>query len=125
MNFVIIVLLKYYDFFNMFSSAKVDKFFLHRFNDHKIFLMFNKKSNFNLIYDMSQDEFKILKKYLNNNLIKRFIRSNFFSTILFILFTRKPDEEFRLYVDHYVFNIIIIKNRYSLLLIQKTLSHIY
>ena len=77
---------KYHDFFDIFFYTKIDKFSFHRFNNHKISLIFDKKLNFNLIYDIFQDEFKILKKYLNNNLIKKFIRLNFSLTTLFIFF---------------------------------------
>lgn len=52
----------------------------------------------------------MLKKYLDDNLAKEFIRLSSFSTALSILFTRKPDEELRLYVDYCTLNVIIIKN---------------
>ena len=41
------------------------------------------------------------------------------------VFDRKFNKNLRLYVNYRVFNAIIIKNRYSLPLIQKTLSRIY
>ena len=40
--------------------------------------MFNKKINFNFIYNISRNEFKILKKYFNDNFIQEFIRLSFF-----------------------------------------------
>ena len=52
-NLFIIMFLKYHDFFDVFFYIKVDKFFFHRFNDYKISLMLDKKSNFDLIYDIS------------------------------------------------------------------------
>ena len=67
----------------------------------------------------------MFKKYLNNNFIKEFIRSNHSLVILFVFFIRKLNEDLRFNVNYRIFNIIIIKNRYSLPLIQKTLSRIY
>ena len=66
-----------------------------------------------------------MKKYLNDSFIKKFIRLNFFLITLFVFFTRKFDEEFRFYVNYRVFNVIIIKNRYSLSLIEEIFSRIY
>ena len=118
--------LKYHDFFNVFFYTKINKVFFHHLSDHKISLIFNKKLSFNFIYDMFQDELKILKKHFDDNFIKGFIRSSFFLITLFNYFTRKLNEEFRFYINYRIFNIIIIiKNRYSLFLIQKTLSRIY
>ena len=51
-NSFIIMFSKYYNFFNMFFYMKVDKLFFYRFNNYKISLMLNKKSNFNLIYNI-------------------------------------------------------------------------
>ena len=67
----------------------------------------------------------MFKKYLNNNFIKKFIRLNHSLVVSFILFTRKSNKDLRFYVNYRVFNVIIIKNRYSLPLIQKILSRIY
>ena len=52
--------------------------FFYRFNDYKILIIFNKKLSFNFIYDIFQNEFKILKKYFDNNFIKEFIRLKVF-----------------------------------------------
>ena len=67
----------------------------------------------------------MLKKYLNDNLVKKFIRSNYSLIVSFILFIRKFNEDLRLCVNYRILNAIIIKNRYLLFLIQKTLSRIY
>ena len=78
LNSFIIMSSKYHDFFDVFFYTKVDKLFFDRFNNYKISLIFNKKLNFDSIYNIFQNKFKILKKYLNNNFIKEFIRLNFF-----------------------------------------------
>ena len=59
----------------------------------------------------------MLKKYLDDNLIKEFIRLSKFSVVSFVLFARKLDDDLRLCVDYRALNVIIIKNRYSLSLI--------
>ena len=124
LNPFIIIFSKYHDFLDVFFYIKIDKLSSYRFSDYKISLMSDKKLSFNSIYDIFQNELKVLKKYLNDNFIKEFIRSSFFSTTSFILFARKSSEKLHLYVNYRAFNIIIIKNRYSLPLIQKTLSRI-
>ena len=67
----------------------------------------------------------MLKKYLDDNLVKGFIRLSKSSAASPVLFVRKPDDDFRLCVDYRALNVIIIKNRYSLSLIQETLARIY
>ena len=67
----------------------------------------------------------MLKKYLNDNLIKEFIHLNHSFVASFVLFTRKFNKDLHFYMNYRIFNVIIIKNRYSLSLIQKTLSRIY
>ena len=59
----------------------------------------------------------MLKKYLDNNLIKEFIRFNLFLAVFLGLFIYKLNKEFRLYVNYRAFNVIIIKIRYLLSLI--------
>ena len=70
----------------MFFREKVDKLLLYRFNDYKINIIFEKKFDFNLIYKMLQNKFKIFKKYLNNNFVKEFIRLSYSLIVSFIFF---------------------------------------
>ena len=67
----------------------------------------------------------MFKKYLNDNFIKRFIRLNYSFVASLVFFIRKFNEDLRLCVNYRALNVIIIKNRYLLPLIQKTLSRIY
>ena len=87
--------------------------------------MLEKEPDFYFIYKISQNKFKMFKKYLNNNFIKGFIRLSYSLVVLFVFLIQKLNKDLRFYVNYRVFNIIIIKNRYSLPLIQKTLSRIY
>ena len=70
----------------MVFDIKIDKFSFNHFNDCKKILIFNKKSSFNFIYDIFQDKFKILKKNLDDNFIKEFIRLSFFFNNVIYLF---------------------------------------
>ena len=70
----------------MFFREKIDKLFLYQLNDHKIDIMFEKKSDFDFIYEILQNKLKILKKYLNDNFVKKFIRLNHSFVVSFIFF---------------------------------------
>jgi hypothetical protein len=77
---------------------------------------------YNPIYKLSENELKILKNYLNENLEREYI-SRFINLVNApILFVFKKNEELRLYVNYKDFNKITIKNRHSLLLIREILN---
>lgn len=73
---------------------------------------------------MSRDELLVLKKYLEENLAKGFIRVSSSPAATPILFVRKPGGGLRLYVDYRGLNNITIKNRYPLPLIRETLDRL-
>ena len=73
---------------------------------------------------MSQDELKILKKYLKEKLNKGFIRASSSSAASLVLFACKPEGGLRFCVDYKQLNAMTIKNRYLLPLIKKTLERI-
>jgi len=73
---------------------------------------------------MSRDEILELRRYLNENLSKDFIQVSHFQMIIFILFIKKLKEELCFCVNYQDLNAIIVKNRYSLLLISETLNHL-
>ncbi len=116
--------LKYHDFLDVFSRELMNTLPERRFYDHKIQLQKGKTSTFEPLYDMSQDELQVLKKYLKNNLIKDFIQVSSFLAISLILFVKKPSEELRFCVNYRSLNVMTVKNRYSLLLIQETLDRL-
>ena len=60
---------------------------------------------------------RILKKYIEENLKKKFIRSSKFSAKYSILFASKKNDKLRLCVDYRQLNNITVKNRYTLSLI--------
>jgi hypothetical protein len=70
---------------------------------------------------MSENELLVLRKFLEKNLSKGFIRANLSPAVSLVLFAKKPSKGFCFCVDYRALNIIIIKNHYSLPLIQETL----
>ena len=74
---------------------------------------------------MSQDELKVLKKYLEKNLNKGFIRASSSPAISPILFAHKLEDGLRFCVDYRQLNTTTIKNQYPLPVIKKTLERIY
>ena len=86
----------------------------HQTWDHEIILESNKTFTFEPIYALFEKELETLRKYLNENLKKKFIRKSQSSTRYLILFVFKKDETLRLCIDYRKLNEIIIKNRYSL-----------
>jgi len=121
---VTLLLFEYHDFLDVFSCELTNILSERRFYDHKIQLQKSKTSIFESLYDMSQDELRILKKYLKNNLIKDFIQVSSFFAISSILFVKKSSEELRFCVNYRDLNVMTVKNRYSLSLIQETLDRL-
>jgi len=107
---VTLLLLEYHDFLDVFSYKLMNILFEQCLYDHKIQLQKSKTSIFESLYNMSQDELQVLKKYLKNNLIKDFIQVSSFLAISLILFVKKSSEELRFYVNYRSLNIMTVKN---------------
>jgi Reverse transcriptase (RNA-dependent DNA polymerase) len=73
---------------------------------------------------MSEDELLVLRKFLDENLAKSFIRTSVLPVVSLVLFAKKPGRGLRFCVDYYALNAIIIKNCYPLPLIQETLARL-
>lgn len=73
---------------------------------------------------MSQDELKIMKAYLEENLAKGFLRSSNSPAAAPVLFARKPGGGLRFCVDYRGFDAITVKNRYPLPSTQETLDRL-
>jgi len=121
---VTLLSLKYHDFLDVFSRELTNTLSERRLYDHKIQLQKSKTSIFESLYDMSQDELRILKKYLKNNLIKDFIQVSSFLAISSILFVKKSSEELRFCVNYRDLNVMTVKNQYSLSFIRETLDRL-
>lgn len=87
--------------------------------DHEIRLEEGKKPTFGPIYQLSENELKVLKEYIETNLRKGFIRPSESPAGYPILFAPKKDGKLRLCVDYRQLNNITIKNRYALPLISE------
>jgi len=121
---VTLLLSEYHNFLDVFSCELMNILSERRFYDHKIQLQKDKTSIFESLYDMSQDELQVLKKYLKNNLIKDFIQVSSFLAISSILFVKKSSKELRFCVNYRDLNVMTVKNRYSLSLIRETLDRL-
>jgi len=115
---------EYHDFLDVFSRELTDTLSERRSYDHKIQLQKSKTSIFESLYDMSQDELRVLKKYLKDNLVKGFIQVSSFFAISSILFVKKSSEGLRFCVNYRGLNVMTVKNRYSLSLIRETLDRL-
>ncbi len=73
---------------------------------------------------MSFYKFQKIKKYLNENLFKKFIISNKALYFSLILFTLKANEDLQFCIDYWKLNTIIKRNHYFLLLINEMINKI-
>ena len=117
-----VLLKEYYEFLDVFSRQLTDTLSSHQSHDHHICLKPESQLIFEPLYDMSRDELLVLKKYLDDNLIKEFIQASFSSAAFSVLFVHKPEDGLWFCVDYRGLNTIMIKNCYSLLLVRETLD---
>ena len=115
--------LKYFNFQGVFFEAKANILFKLDSNDFFINTQ-NKEFSFDKIYNLSQFELKMLKKYIIEQLNQKFIIFFKFLADALVLFFVKKNESFHLCVDYKKLNVIIIKNQHALLLIQKTMNRL-
>ncbi len=116
--------LKYYEFLNVFDRAQLNKLFSHRFYDHKIELTSDSKSSCCRANQMFFVKLLKVKKYLNENLSKKFITFNQTLYFSLILFTLKVNEDLQFCVNYQKLNVIFKRNKYSLLLIDEIIDKI-
>jgi len=114
----------YHDFLDIFNKEKTTQLLLHRSYDHKIELEDESQSSKSQLYLMSSYKLQKIKKYLKENLKKKFIT---FSKALFassILFVKKKDDSLCFCMNYWKLNALIKRNRYSILLIDEVLTWI-
>ncbi len=114
----------YHDFLNVFDREKTIQLFLHRFYDHKIELEDESQSSRSRLYLMSSHKLQKIKKYLEENLKKKFITLSKASFASSILFVEKKDDSLRFCVNYWKLNALIKRNRYSIFLIDEVLAWI-
>ncbi|KJZ69408.1 hypothetical protein HIM_11204 [Hirsutella minnesotensis 3608] len=114
----------YHEFLKVFDQSEADKLPPHRGCDHEIQLQPGTTPPHGPLYGMSEDELVVLRKFLQENLDKGFIRASTSPAASPVLFAKKPGGGLRFCVDYRGLNAITIKNRYPLPLIQETLSQL-
>jgi len=115
---------EYHEFLPLFLEALVKNLPPHRPYDHKIPLREGFTPPFGPLYLMSRTELQTLKKWLEENLSKGFIRASSSSAASPILFVKKTDGSLRFCVDYCGLDAGTIKNRYPLPLLQETLMRL-
>lgn len=113
-----------HDLLSTWDHHEADKLPPHRACDHKIELLLGKLPPSGPLYNMSEDELLVLRKFLDENLTKGFIRISKSPAASPVLFAKKPGGGLRFCVDYRALNAITIKNRYPLPLIQETLAYL-
>jgi hypothetical protein len=112
---------EYHKFLALFSEAEANKLPPHRPYNHQIPLKEGFTPPFGPIYSLSQRELEALKKWLEENLSKGFIRASSSPASAPILFVKKGDGSLRLCVDYRGLNERTMKNYYPLPLLHETL----
>jgi hypothetical protein len=122
-----VVSFEYHDFLNVFFKEKADVLSSHRKHDHRIELEKDHESDHEYVslYNLSEEELQLIKKYLKEHLNKDFIESSIASYASFILFAKKSDDELRFCVNYRKLNAITKKNRYSIFLIAETIARLF
>ncbi|KID93909.1 retrotransposon nucleocapsid protein, partial [Metarhizium majus ARSEF 297] len=114
----------YHEYLKVFDQAEADKLPPHREYDHEIKLQPGTTPPHGPLYGISEDELIILRKFLQENLNKGFIRASTSPAASPVLFAKKPGGGLRFCVNYRALNAITIKNRYPLPLIWETLSQL-
>ncbi len=116
--------LKYHEFLDVFDWTQSNKLFFHRFYNHKIELISDLMLSHCRVYWMFSVKLLKIKKYLNENLLKRFITSSQTLYFFSVLFALKVNEDLRFCVNYQKLNVIFKRNKYSLLLINEIIDKI-
>ncbi len=115
---------EYHDFLDIFNRVQLNKLSSHRFYDHKIELISDSTSSRCQVYQMFSVKLLKVKKYLNENLSKKFITLSQTLYFFSVLFALKANEDFRFCMNYQKLNVIFKRNKYSLLLINEIIDKI-
>ncbi len=115
---------EYHDFLDVFDWVQLNKLSLNRFYDHKIELTSDLTFSHCWAYWMFSLKLLKVKKYLNKNLLKRFITSSQALYSSLVLFALKANEDLRFCVNYHKLNVIFKRNKYSLFLINEIIDKI-
>jgi len=115
---------EYHKFLNVFDWAQLNKLLSHRFYDHKIELISDSMLFHCWIYQMFSVKLLKVKKYLNENLSKKFITFSQIFYFFLVLFTLKANKDLQFCVNYWKLNVIFKRNKYSLSLINEIIDKI-
>ncbi len=115
---------EYHEFLDVFDRAQSNKLLFHRFYDHKIELISDSTLSRCQIYQMSSVKLLKVKKYLNENLLKKFITFSQIFYFFLVLFVLKANEDLRFCMNYWKLNVVFKRNRYSLSLIDEIIDKI-
>jgi hypothetical protein len=115
---------EYRDLFEAFLPQEADTLPPHRSYDHKIELVPGSKLPFSRNRPLSPMELRVVKRWLDDNLVKGFIRPSKSSSASPLLLAQKPGGGVRICVDYRGVNNISMKSRYPIPLIKETLDSI-
>ena len=74
---------------------------------------------------MSREQAAVIKEYVNEILEKNYIRPSISLYIASILIVKKLNKELRIYINYYILNALIIKNRNISSLIREMITRLY
>lgn len=113
-----------HEYLDMFDRPTADKLPPHRPEDHEIKLIPGQTPPFKKGYQLSQEELKAAKKYIDEHLAKGFIRPSTSHVTSPIILVKKPGGGLRLCVDYRAVNAVTIKNRYPIPRIREMLDRL-
>ncbi len=115
---------KYYEFLNVLNQVQLNKLLSYRFYDHKIKLINDSMLFCCRVYQMFFVKLLKVKKYLNENLLKKFITFSQTLYFFFVAFALKANEDLQFCVNYWKLNVIFKRNKYFLSLINEIIDKI-
>ena len=116
------ILKEYHEFLDVFLKEALNTLFKHSKYDHRIqFLESYKDHGNSLLQAMSKPKLQFVKKFLEKNLKKRFIKASNAPCLSPIMLAVKPGKSVRFCVDYRRLNKLTIKDAYLIPLIKETL----
>lgn len=109
---------------SVFSEENAAKLPEHGPFDLSIELEEGKRPSFAPLYNLSETELAVLRKYLDEYIAKGWVRPSKSPAGANILFAKKKDGSLRLCVDYRSLNAMTVKNRLPLPLIQESLDRL-
>lgn len=109
---------KYYNHLPLFQEAHAHRIASHRSYEHMIELEEGFESLFTSLYSFRRPQLEEVKKWVQENLAKSYIRASPSPCVTPILFVKKNDQSLQLFVGYWRFNGGIPKNCYSSLYLR-------